>query len=79
MSRESITAAQNEAFRGRAARSKAHYAAAGCNYWLFEEDGAPGSYVEFVEAPDRETLLAARRAAPSQRAAAPTFTEVRLT
>ena len=53
-----------EEFREKASRSRAHYSAAGCHYWLYEEAGLPGAYVEFFEAPDSETLLRAHRAAP---------------
>lgn len=51
-------------FRERARLSRAHYAAQGCQYWLFEEASLPGAYVEFFEAGDREALLRAHRGAP---------------
>jgi hypothetical protein len=51
-------------FRVRAGKSHAHYSRAGCHYWLFEEAGLPGAYVEFFEAPDPDTLQRAHRSAP---------------
>lgn len=59
-----VPSPEREEFRERARRSRAHYSAAGCNYWLFEESALPGAYVEFFEAPDPETLAKAHRAAP---------------
>lgn len=55
---------ERDEFRERASRSRAHYSAAGCNYWLFEEATLPGAFVEFFEAPDPETLAKAHRTAP---------------
>ncbi len=36
-----------------------HYKRAGCNFWVFEEAGLPGAFVEFTEAPDAAVLGAA--------------------
>lgn len=57
-------AAERGEFRERARRSRQHYLSAGCKYWLFEENGLAGAYVEFFEAPDAETLQRAHRSAP---------------
>ena len=43
------------ALRERRAQAKGF----GCNYWLFADEGDPDAFVEFVEGPDRATLLAA--------------------
>lgn len=59
-----VPSGDRDDFRGRSARSHAHYSGAGCRYWLFEESGLPGAYVEFFEAPDADTLLRAHRSAP---------------
>ena len=59
-----VPAADREEFRERAGRALAHYTAKGCRYWLFEEATLPGAYVEFFEANDRDTLLAAHSDAP---------------
>ncbi|HKG93465.1 MAG TPA: hypothetical protein VKA84_16275 [Gemmatimonadaceae bacterium] len=56
-----------------------HYKRANCNYWVFEEVGNPGSFVEFTEARDDAALAAARGAAPGGvPAAAPVYREVDL-
>ena len=67
-------------FRFRAMRARTHYAAAGCQYWVFESDAeGGGTYLEFIEAPDGETLRMARRLAPGGHENAPTYTEIPLT
>lgn len=66
-------------FRFQAIRARAHYASSGCHYWLFESDTEFGAFLEFVEAPDGETLRLARRLAPGGGEDAPTFTEIPLT
>jgi hypothetical protein len=50
----------------RLSKRKTYYAAAGCNFWVFEEAALNGAFVEFTEAPDRDTLQAAIAAAPDQ-------------
>ncbi len=66
-------------FRFQAMRARAHYASSGCNYWVFESDAESGAFVEFIEAPDGETLRLARRLAPGGGEDTPTFTEIQLT
>jgi hypothetical protein len=56
--------ADRNEFRERARRSRAHYTGSGCHYWLFEEPGLPGAYIEFFEAGDLDTLQRAHRSAP---------------
>ena len=65
-------------FRFQAMRARNHYVSAGCHYWLFESDADEGTFVQFVEAPDGETLRLARRLAPGGADVAPTFTEIPL-
>jgi hypothetical protein len=60
-----VPAPERAEFKDRARRSRGHYAGRGCHYWLFEESQMPGAYVEFFEAKDRETLLAAHGDAPA--------------
>jgi hypothetical protein len=50
---------EREAFRARARETLGHYARSGCHYWLFEEAGLAGAYVEFFESPDAATLTRA--------------------
>ncbi len=40
----------------RLQKRKAYYASAGCNFWVFEEAALNGAFIEFTEAPDRDTL-----------------------
>ena len=56
-----MTAREREESRARAGAIRSHYTAAGCTYWLFEESVMAGAYVEFFEAPDKETLTRAHR------------------
>jgi hypothetical protein len=60
-----VPSADRDEFRERARRSVAHYSAAGCQYWLFEEASLPGAYVEFFEADSAEKLQRAHRDAPT--------------
>jgi hypothetical protein len=50
----------------RLQKRKAYYASAGCNFWVFEEAALNGAFIEFTEAPDRDTLHAALTAATDQ-------------
>jgi hypothetical protein len=79
MTQSKVSADDRADFRFRAMRARTHYSAAGCNYWLFESDADAGTYVEFIEGPDGETLRRARRMAPGADESAPTFTEIPLT
>jgi hypothetical protein len=74
-----VPSADRETFTSRARASRAHYSGAGCHYWLYEESGSPGAYVEFFEAPNAVTLQAARAGAPDPGgAAARLYLEVEL-
>lgn len=59
-----VPVAERGEFRERAGRARAHYAGAGCNYWLFEEASLPGAFVEFFEARDAHTLRRAHHDGP---------------
>lgn len=43
---------------------EAHFQRLGCRYWVFEEKGLQGAFVEFCEANDAESLAAAHAASP---------------
>lgn len=43
---------------------KAYYKGAGCHFWVCEESGLPGAFVEFTEAPTAAVLSAAHAASP---------------
>ena len=55
---------ERKRFFERLSRKKRYYADANCHYWAFEEAGLPGAFLEFIEAPDRETLAQAQAGAP---------------
>jgi hypothetical protein len=50
----------------RLSKRKAYYKSAGCNFWVFEEAALNGAFIEFTEAPDRDTLQAALANATDQ-------------
>jgi hypothetical protein len=50
----------------RIRRKLAHYTAARCRFWVFEEASLPGAFIEFYEADDPETLAQAHAAAPDR-------------
>jgi hypothetical protein len=51
-------------YLGRLRERKAYYTRAGCTFWVCEETGLPGAFVEFTEAPSAATLAAAHASAP---------------
>jgi hypothetical protein len=48
----------------RLQKRKSYYARSGCKFWVFEEAALNGAFIEFTEAPDRDTLQAALADAP---------------
>jgi len=52
--------------------------AASCNFWVYEDPSEPGLFVEFTEARDADTLVAARASVFDSDAGAPILTEVEL-
>ncbi|MDF2772050.1 MAG: hypothetical protein K0S86_1544 [Geminicoccaceae bacterium] len=52
--------------------------AAQCNFWVYEDPGDPGLFIEFTEARDSDTLVAAHAAVADAEAAPPILTEVDL-
>ncbi|MGQ0643595.1 MAG: hypothetical protein ACT4P6_22845 [Gemmatimonadaceae bacterium] len=59
-----------------ARQRRAYFEAAGCRYWVFEQRTAPGTFLEFAEGPDADTLAAALRAQAGDTFAGPIFAEV---
>ena len=51
---------------------------AACNFWVYEDPGEPGLFVEFIEARDTDTLVAGRAVVFESEARAPILTEVEL-
>ena len=54
--RTEVTPGDRATFLARAKARAAHYAGAGCQWWLFEEEAPPGAFLEFTEASDAATL-----------------------
>ena len=52
--------------------------AAACNFWVYEDPGDPGLFVEFTEARDPATLVAGRATVSDAESGAPILTEVEL-
>jgi hypothetical protein len=52
--------------------------AAECNFWVYEDPGEPGLFIEFTEARDVDTLVAGRATVFQSEASAPILTEVEL-
>jgi hypothetical protein len=71
--RTEIAPAQRAGFMDRLPARRDHYRRAGCHYWVFEEAGRAGSFIEFVEAADAATVEAALAAAPDLLAGARIF------
>ena len=64
--RAMIPAMRREQYLARLHNRRAHYLDAGCRFWVFEEIGLPGLFMEFAEAGDAATLTAAHVAAPEK-------------
>ena len=52
--------------------------AAQCNFWVYEDPGDPGLFIEFTEARDADTLVAGHAAVADAETPAPILTEVDL-
>ncbi|HEY2377757.1 MAG TPA: hypothetical protein VGH98_17420 [Gemmatimonadaceae bacterium] len=59
-----VTPGDRERFFERMKRKHQHYTRSKCHFWVFEEASLPGAFLEFVEAPDEDTLARAHAAAP---------------
>jgi len=61
-----VTPPDRERFHERLRKKREYYASANCRFWVFEEAGLPGAFLEFFEANDAETLARAHAGAPEQ-------------
>lgn len=59
-----VTPPERERFHEKLRRKREYYTGANCRFWVFEEAGLPGAFLEFVEAGDPETLSRAHASAP---------------
>jgi hypothetical protein len=53
-------------FAERLRQKRDYYKSVNCRFWVFEEIGLPGAFLEFFEAPDAETLARAHASAPER-------------
>lgn len=58
-----VTVAERKRYLEKLKARKAHYTAAGCNFWVFEEVGLPGAFIEFTESTESKKLAEAHEAA----------------
>ena len=61
-----VTPPDRKKFAERLVQKRDYYAQAGCRYWVFEEAGLRGAFLEFCEAPDAATLAKAHAGAPER-------------
>jgi hypothetical protein len=61
-----VTPNERKKFAERLKRKREYYTQANCQYWVFEETGLPGAFLEFYEAPDPQTLARAHASAPER-------------
>lgn len=61
-----VTPPERKKFAERLKRNREYYAQANCRYWVFEEAGLPGAFLEFFEAPDPQTLARAHASSPER-------------
>ncbi|MES2179568.1 MAG: hypothetical protein V4550_17040 [Gemmatimonadota bacterium] len=61
-----VTPPDRVKFAERLVRKREYYAQCGCRYWVFEETGLRGAFLEFCEAPDAATLTRAHASAPER-------------
>jgi len=62
--RTTVPASERERYFERLRARKAHYGAANCRFWVFEESGLQGAFIEFTEADNELALSAAHANAP---------------
>jgi hypothetical protein len=76
MAQRSIDAAELTDFYDMIRLRRLYFEAAGCRYWVFQERGAPGTFIEFAEGPDMNTIAAALRSQSGNAFDGPMYTEV---
>ena len=61
-----VTLSERQRYLEKLKSRKAYYLAAGCNFWVFEEVGLPGAFIEFTESTESEKLGDAHKSAPDR-------------
>ena len=62
--RTTVTPPERKKYMERSRQKREHYTRAKCRFWIFEEAGLPGAFLEFYEADTKEALTAAHASAP---------------
>ena len=74
-----VTPPERETFHEKLRRKQEYYAQANCRFWVFEEAGLPGAFLEFFEAADPADARArARRRARARARSHRVYHEVEL-
>jgi hypothetical protein len=76
MAQHTLSGSALSEFYDTARLRRAYFEAAGCRYWVFEQQATPGTFVEFAEAPDADTLAAALRGQSGNAFSGPVYFEV---
>ncbi len=64
MQRTIVPQSERKKYFERLKQKRDYFARADCRFWVFEEAGLPGAFLEFIEADDPATLARAQAAAP---------------
>ena len=76
--RSKVARHERDAYFAGLSQRRSRLKAAACNFWVYEDPGDPGLFIEFTEARDADTLVAGRAAVSESEAVAPILTEVEL-
>lgn len=76
--RSKVSRHEREAYFAALRDRRDRLRASQCNFWVYEDTGEPGLFIEFTEARDADTLIAARSAVSDSEATAQILTEVEL-
>lgn len=66
MHRVTVPSRDRDKYFEQVKRKESHYKSSSCRFWVFEETGLRGVFIEFMEADDVQTLSAAHKRAPDQ-------------
>lgn len=64
--RSTVPIGEREKYFERLVARKKHYEMSGCRFWVFEEAGLPGAFIEFTESPDESALAKAHATSPTR-------------
>ncbi|HJR42606.1 MAG TPA: hypothetical protein VJ812_10940 [Gemmatimonadaceae bacterium] len=61
-----VTPSERKKYFERLRARRAYYTGVSCRFWVFEEVGLAGAFIEFIEANEPDVLSAALGGAPDQ-------------